>query len=335
MDFSTDSKILLDRLNSTYTDFEKCQTAYELRYAVAYEAAIRNEAIQQALKRCLVDKKCEDAYKFGFTWNTRLYYLIANLNLLSLKEKLKSFRWQSSEKKLILLDYQYQFIEFCKKFNDKNSSKFRLAKKKDQHVPPKTLPYKILTFPNGADTVIHNNRAGIRDNGKIRNADSKDYKKFTHLILEPKFIRPRLQPINKKTFYVDLNFELPKVELIDYVESLYDMYQQEEIPSPLEIFHLTEHENSGETTYKDVAKHAKKFGDMFFVYDYFRHYKDSYKSDSDLYEKINSDLIYSYTDNSRDPLANNTIRNYIKNMTKLSEELGYLELLTGTKRILE
>ena len=86
------SKTLLNRQDRKYKDIEGCRTAYELRYAIAYEAAIRNKDVKQALEKCIDDAECRLLkHKFGFTDDAILYYRLTHQYLFPVRSDKSEF----------------------------------------------------------------------------------------------------------------------------------------------------------------------------------------------------------------------------------------------------
>ncbi len=86
-----DSRYRLDRTEPIYMDIESCNTSYELRYVVAYEAAIRNKEVKQLLGTCIKEHNCEILkLKFGFSDEAIFYYRITHRDLFSVAPGIKS-----------------------------------------------------------------------------------------------------------------------------------------------------------------------------------------------------------------------------------------------------
>ncbi len=293
-----DTNALLDRHSPIYDEIVACQTSYELRYFIAYEAAIRNVDVQKALASCILNHDCTQVKTiYGFSDDAILYYRLTHVDL---------FPPQNEEKKGI--------------------AKQGLSSLKQAEHTYTKKPYSIKTVKENS-IILNETPIVVNEDNRISPASLSDYKEFKELILEGNFRRPKLQPIKKKDFYVELNFELPESEIIEYIGELYKLYHKESIKGTVEL--LSESDDFLHS--KQTKANSRKFADMFYVYDCFVAYRERFDTENELHEKISLDLRYADKDDEASPLASTTIRNYQVRMVQLVEELGYLELLTGIK----
>jgi len=275
-------------------DIERCKTSYELRYVIAYEAAIRNEEIANALYEYLANERAdakEALYKYGFTDESIFYYRLTHLE----------------EFPVTKVDTHHQGLSSIEA-NDASSPS----------------PYKIQPLCPKLDAVITNDTPLIRENDSITKADIDDYPSFSKLSLELQLIRPKLHPPAAKRFYVELNFELPESELTEYIVQLHKEYHKHHIPGAMELL------GDISLNREQLTKaNTMKYADMLYVYDYVNKFGDLYTTDKELHEKIGRDLAYSAHRDDKNMLSTNTIRNYRNAMTETVENFGFLSLLTG------
>ncbi len=150
-----------------------------------------------------------------------------------------------------------------------------------------------------------------------------NYSDFHKLSFEPNFIRPKLIPVSEKNFYVNLNFELPLSEIVEYVYYLQKIYKAKDVKSALELL-----SSSIEfTDVKQIKINCKKYADMFYAHDYAIKFGNEFKNEDEMYKKIAMDM--GYSSGSDKVVAENTIRTNISKMKSLVGDCGYLELLTG------
>ena len=290
----TPSRYMLDRRGSIYMQIEKCETSYELRYAIAYEAAIRNSEVQTLLNDCIQNENCEQIKnRFGFTDEALIYYRLTHSGM------------------------------FPPRTSGVTSD--GLATLRTDNLGYERKRYVLK--PICSDSVVVNSTPFTARDNEISIASIENYTDFRHLLFEANIIRPKLMPIKKKEFLVNLNFELPESELHEYIEYLYEAYHKESVHSPIELLSDLELHHS-----KQIKANAQKYADMLYVYDYAIKFKDKFDTDIKLHEKIAMDLHYSDGRDSTNPPETNTIRNYRKKMEYLVSDLGYLELLTGIKQ---
>ncbi len=309
-----DTRIILDRKSDIYQDIESCKTSYELRYVVAYEAAIRNEEARKLIEEYLKSRDKEKLSilenDFGITEPVADYYFIYNYNRL-LSQKSPSST-ASSEGAIGLRSIQPLQRQITRK------------------------PYKLSPICKfkGTIGIISNNRAIVRSSGYIQRASSEHIKIFQQLALELNFKRPKLKPNPSKNlpvdpikrYYIELNFELPESELKEYIEELIRLYNTEKIPGLPELFTDEESavQSSGET-----KVNQKRYADMFYVYDHYKMSRELFPSDEKTYEKIALDLAYSRGDDKE--LQTTTMRNYHKAMIDLIDKKGYFSIITGLR----
>ena len=309
-----DTRIILDRKSDIYQDIESCKTSYELRYVVAYEAAIRNEEARKLIEEYIKSRDKEKLSilenDFGITECVVFYYLIRNYNRI-LRQKSPSST--ASRKGAIGLG---------------NIQPPQRQKTGQRH--------KLFSIykPDGSNGIILNNTAIVMNSDGIQRASLEDIEIFQSLCLELDFKRPKLEPnpsknlpINPtKKFYIELNFELPESELKEYVEELSRLYSTGNIPGLSEL--LTDDENavasSGET-----RVNQKRYADMFYLYDHYKMSRELFPSDEKTYEKIALDLAYSRGDDKE--LQTTTMRNYHKAMIDLIDKKGYFPIITGLR----
>ena len=289
------SRILLNRQASVYMDIERCSTSYELRYAIAYEAAIRNEDILNALHDYLKTKS-DDSRKFlhlhGFTDEAIFYYRMSHTE------------------------------EFPLQTNETPTKGLASVDARDN--APEPTPYKLAPLCPKTDAVIVNDTPLIQQSNGIVKADTSDHSSFSKLLFEPRFIRPKLSPPAIKKFNIELNFELPESELLEYVSQLYKLYRKYNAPGTMELLGDMEFEKEQLTKANTI-----KYADMLYAYDFMKRFKNMFSTQQELYEKIRMDLAYSIAEGDRKMLSNNTVRNYIATMKPIIEEHGYIQLLTG------
>ena len=291
------SEYLLDRQEIVYREIEDCKTSYELRYAMAYEAAIRNSAVLDALSICILEGDCVKLKQaFGFSDDAILYFRITHKNLFSVRSKDESGNGLSG-----------------------------ISEMKHKY---KKQPYKITPLCSKEDSIVINDVPLVRESNSISFATIENYAEFKALSLEANFKRPKLLPIKRKDFYVNLNFELPESELTEYVEWLYKIYHKEDIKSTLEL--LSDSFDFSENG--QIKANSRKFADMLYVYDYAFKYGEEFDTGISLHEKIAQDLSYSSMRDDKDRPSTNTVRNYLERMTYLVETFGYMELLTGIEQ---
>ena len=288
-----DSAYRLDRTESIYMDIETCKTSYELRYFVAYEAAIRNEEVQKLLGECIKEGNCKKLKLiFGFSDEAIFYYRTTHRDLFPVVPGIKSKDGLASISPEQKLDYTKE-------------------------------AFVLHPLCNEARAVIVNGKPIVSEDDKISKASMENYGDFHKLSFEPNFIRPKLIPISEKSFYVNINFELPTSEIVEYVKYLQKIYETKDVKNALELL-----SSSIELTdVKQIKTNCKKFADMFFAYDYAVQYGSAFKNEDEIHKKIAMDMAYS--SDSDEVLAENTIRTYISKMKSLVEGCGYLELLTG------
>ena len=294
-----DLKILHSREEPIYKEIEQCKTSYELRYVIAYEAAIRNQTIKELLNLCIIANDDESYRKlksmYGFTDQVIFYYRITHKDL-------------------------FPIDDFDKKISGLSAIEL------NNNVS--LQPYVLTPLCAKNDTVVLNDTPIHIDNGDIAVADISDYDDFEKLSLEYRFLRPKLTPIKSKKFFVELNFEIPVTELIEYIELLHKLYHKHGVPSAAELLNdRIEFSND-----KQTRAVAKKYADMLYVYDYIQYYCDEYKNEVELHQKIAEDLSYSTERDDSPILSTNTIRNYALKMNELISEYGYLTLLTGIEQ---
>lgn len=288
-----DSRYRLDRTEPIYMDIESCNTSYELRYVVAYEAAIRNKEVKQLLGTCIKEHNCEILkLKFGFSDEAIFYYRITHRDLFSVAPGIKS--------------------------------KDGLASISPEQKPDYTREAFVLhPICNKDHAVIVNGKPVVSEDDKISKASMTNYSDFHKLSFEPNFIRPKLIPVSEKNFYVNLNFELPLSEIVEYVYYLQKIYKAKDVKSALELL-----SSSIEfTDVKQIKINCKKYADMFYAHDYAIKFGNEFKNEDEMYKKIAMDM--GYSSGSDKVVAENTIRTNISKMKSLVGDCGYLELLTG------
>ena len=291
------SECLLDRQEMVYREIEDCKTSYELRYVMAYEAAIRNSAVYDALFSCILDKDCAKLKQdFGFSDEAILYFHITHKDLFPVSAKDKGGNGLSS---ISEMEYEYR-----------------------------RQPYKITSLCSKEDSIVINDVPLVRDSNGVSIATIENYAEFKAVSLEANFKRPKLLPVKRKNFYVNLNFDLPESEMIEYVAWLYKVYHKEEIKSTMELLSdFLEFSDSHQ-----IKANSRKFADMLYVYDYALMYGDAFETDIALHEKIANDIRYSDKRDDKAIPTTNTIRNYQIKMNYLVEERGYKEFLTGIEQ---
>ncbi len=294
-----DLKILHSREEPIYKEIEQCKTSYELRYVIAYEAAIRNQTIKELLNLCIIANDDESYRKlksmYGFTDQVILYYRITHKDL-------------------------FPIDDFDKKISGLSAIDI------NNNVSPQ--PYVLTPLCSKGDTVVLNNTPIHIDNENIAVANISNYNDFEKLSLEYRLLRPKLTPVKAKSFFVELNFEIPVTELIEYIELLHKIYYKYDVPVAAELL-----EDKIEFLHdKQTRAVAKKYADKLYVYDYIQDYHQEYKTETELYKKIAHDLVYSIKSDDNPNPTTNTIRNYALEMKELIEECGYLTLLTGIKQ---
>ncbi len=291
------AKTLLSRQLQDYMDIEKCNTSYELRYAIAYEAAIRNEDITNALHDYIQTENA-DSRTFlrihGFTDEVILYYRMTHTE------------------------------EFPPQINDAHAE--GLASIDETDSAPAPNPYKLTPLCPKIDAAIINDTPLIQKSDGITKADIDNYSSFSMLLFEPRFIRPKLSPLTAKKFNIELNFELPESELLEYVSQLHKMYHKHNTPGTAELLSDMEFEKEPLTKANTI-----KYADMLYVYDFKKRFEHMFLTQQELYEKIRMDLAYTISKEDRKMLSNNTVRNYIITMQDIVENHGYLNFLTGIK----
>ena len=292
------SKTLLDRQDSVYQDIEHCKTSYELRYAFAYEAAIRNTRIKELLQECILSQNdaCDTLkMNYGFTFEAVLYYRITHKELFPLQP------------------------------NDNAAT--GLANLGDME----TIEHKYRLTPLYSDneSVILNDTAIQRKEETITKAHLEDYSDFQKLSFEPNFIRPKLLPAYAKRFYVELNMELPESELVEYIGHIHKIYHRCDVPGTTELLS----DNIEYSSSKQTKANASKYADMLYVYDYVKKYADQFETDIEMHKKIADDLLYGLNDDTKKLHSTSTIWNYRQIMVDLVENEKFLVYLTGVETI--
>ena len=189
-------------------------------------------------------------------------------------------------------------------------------------------PYKITPLCSKEDSIVINDVPLVRENNSISIGTIENYAEFKVVSLEANFKRPKLLPMKRKNFYVNLNFELPESELTEYIEWLYKLYHKEEIKGTVELL-----SDSFElSAARQTKANSRKFADMLYVYDYVLKYGDLFETDIALHKKIAIDIRYSDKRDDKGVPNAGTIRNYQIKINYLVEEFGYMELLTGIEQ---
>jgi len=291
------AKTLLNRQLPEYMDIEKCSTSYELRYVLAYEAAIRNEDILSAL---------HDYIKTESTTSRNFLYL-------------------HGFNEVAIFFYRMTHTEvFPIQANDTPTKGLSSVEARDSALKP--TPYKLTPLCPKTDAVMVNDSPLKRGRGSIARANIDDYSSFNRLLFESRFIRPKLSPPAEKKFIVELNFELPESELQEYVLYLHKLYHSHSAPGTIELLADIELE-------KEQLKKANiiRYADMLYAYDFKKKFEKMFSKKQDLYEKIQMDLAYTSPKEESKILSPNTIRNYIITMRDIVENHGYRNFLTGIK----
>ncbi|MDD2896737.1 MAG: hypothetical protein PHG81_12040 [Aliarcobacter sp.] len=141
--------------------------------------------------------------------------------------------------------------------------------------------------------------------------------------IKPYFKRNIIPLKKERQVNLDINFALPKEELIAYISKIKDEYDKDNsiIKTPLELL--------GETLEKsDNKKNPKKpkasvYADWFYIYDYWKYEKTQEKTDKDIFValEVENDV----------PYKEDMLRKIRDKMKYFIDELGYKELITGVK----
>jgi len=150
----------------------------------------------------------------------------------------------------------------------------------------------------------------------------KNYKKhFIKKTISMNFSRPKIT-LQEKTF-LDINLNVPKKELLKYIEEIKDNYDKNNstLKSPIELLG-TELEQADNSKAQKKPK-AHVYADWFYIYDYWKHQKKLDISDKDIF----IDLEVSNNDFYKE----DNIRKIRDKMIYFIDKLGYKELITGVK----
>ncbi len=172
--------------------------------------------------------------------------------------------------------------------------------------------------------MVNNSPIVIGEEG-IRKAEDKESMSFDKISLELNLKRPKLTPLLSKTFYIELNLQLPESEILEYLELVKKEYDRENIKNNIEHFKKIR------LAKKKLKKaNSDKFADMLYIYDcYQKHNKTKFKSASEFYAYLSDALYHSYTREVRKDISRNTTETYIETMKEYIEDTKYLELLVG------
>lgn len=216
---------------------------------------------------------------------------------------------------------------------------------------------KLYGFVDTSDIAPHclvdysRNTSGVYEqNNKPTMATRELFPKFS----EPKLTIPQNQD---KSIEVNINFSLPKKEILAYISTLKDNYDTDttRIKTPIEEenimtykeyanlindFKSTKTLNPEDFTKKTIinqnnlkftkSKQAIKYADAFYIYDYLTANKKFSKDD--LYGDLEINLTdYHLGNPTQNYIKKTQIRKYYKYMIYMIEELGYKNLLTGNK----
>jgi hypothetical protein len=285
---------LPNRNDKIYKEIESFKD-YEFTNCVAFEMAIRNEIVLNTLDYLL--------HYYDYYENLEYIPFRACTDEDTEIDSKKIFKYRYRKKLDSLVNSYYIDFDSVKLYLNMLVNKIDNTKLKRI---TNIKSYKILTLMTiETESNIH------LDNISINKAFNK-------------FSRPNLiVPQDKKKPLPDINFNLPKKELLKYIKILKDEYDKEflSINSYSEL-------NYGEITSKFEDKYSAKnptstvYADWFFIYDYWKYEKQNEKTDKDIFIDLEMENQIDYKEDM--------IRKIRDKMKFFIEELGYIKLISGT-----
>ncbi|MCG3715237.1 hypothetical protein L5F64_06595 [Aliarcobacter butzleri] len=246
-----------------YKEIEEFED-YELTDCVAYEMAIRNKNINALVNEYL---------KKEFTF---LYLEENNKDIELLKEY--GFNFEAMIKTQILGVLKQDINLFSGKIRTNEVFNCDILKNRTNN--------NLLVYFEKGNFFYES----FNDKDKIiKKIDKNDINKDFISSLRCNFKRPKLYFQKNKIAKIDINFNLPKEELIAYLSKIKDDFDKDNsiIKTPLELLgEILENEN---IDIKNLPKRdiKKIYADMFFIYDYFIFQDKKYKNER---EKLKNEL---------------------------------------------
>lgn len=274
-----------------YKEIEEFQD-YELTNCIAYEMAIRSQDCTYSIEVINPD-------------------VISGIDLNNTNI--------SDSDKNYLLDV-IELSDYIKIFSNNKSNKLNFIEFLQMDEQIKSMMNETMNFEDRL------NKYGKVECLKILNKKSK--KEILNKLINPpklnmKHSRPKIKINETSLFSIDLNLNLSKEELIAYISKIKDDFDKDNsiIKTPLELL--------GETLEKsDNKKIPKKpkasvYADWFYIYDYWKYEKALGKTDKDIFValEVENDV----------PYKEDMIRKIRDKMKYFIDDLGYKELITGTK----
>ena len=319
---------LPNRDNPIYKEIEEFEP-YEFTNCIAYEMAIRNKEVKRIIKKLDIIKKLR----------LELY----NKTYDRTRDKNKSIAmtrvYKEVVKKFPIIENAIVETILIEKLKKEFAINYNYFQAKDQNSKFKVSKYTPLFKMALMDEVFQplGSRHKIRTNFKASECYLIEqlYNRKREMISEitPNF-KKQLKLENTPTLKLELNFNLPKDELIAYISKIKDEYDNDNsiIKTPLELL--------GEDLEKSDNKHiqkkpkAEKYADWFYIYDCYQILKanDKKKSNETIYNEIDLSLLEHYDSNKEDYYSIETYKKTIvKNMNYLIDGKGYKELISGVK----
>ncbi|MFX4230160.1 hypothetical protein ACOL3I_01550 [Aliarcobacter butzleri] len=280
-----------------YKEIEEFED-YELTDCVAYEMAIRNKNINALVNEYL---------KKEFTF---LYLEENNKDIELLKEY--GFNFEAMIKTQILGVLKQDINLFSGKIRTNEVFNCDILKNRTNN--------NLLVYFEKGNFFYES----FNDKDKIiKKIDKNDINKDFISSLRCNFKRPKLYFQKNKIAKIDINFNLPKEELIAYLSKIKDDFDKDNsiIKTPLELLGETLEKSDNKKTPKKPK--AFVYADWFYIYDYWKYEKTQGKTDKDIFValEVENNVLYKQ----------DMLRKIRDKMKYLIDDLGYKELITGVK----
>lgn len=280
-----------------YKEIEEFED-YELTDCVAYEMAIRNKNINALVNEYL---------KKEFTF---LYLEENNKDIELLKEY--GFNFEAMIKTQILGVLKQDINLFSGKIRTNEVFNCDILKNRTNN--------NLLVYFEKGNFFYES----FNDKDKIiKKIDKNDINKDFISSLRCNFKRPKLYFQKNKIARIDINFNLPKEELIAYISKIKDDFDKDNsiIKTPLELLGEILEKSDNKRTPKKPK--ASVYADWFYIYDYWKYEKTQGKTDKDIFVALEVE--------NNVPYKEDMLRKIRDKMKYLIDDLGYKELITGVK----